>query len=76
MQNYSSRAGSQFYYLDIRSFEDKMTDLHAEYTQNPDMKVVYHKMKAKDIKVVVVQEKESNIERATLEEVSDEILTE
>lgn len=53
-----------------------MTDLHAEYTQNPDMKVVYHKMKAKDIKVVVVQEKESNIERATLEEVSDEILTE
>lgn len=68
--------GVQFYYPDIKPFQDKMADLHAEYTQDPDMKAVYDKIKAKGIEVAEAKEKESNVEETTSEEVSDEIVTE
>ena len=39
--------GVQFYYPDIKPFQEKMQDLHAEYTKDEDMKVVYDKIRAK-----------------------------
>ncbi|MBC5997287.1 TRAP transporter substrate-binding protein [Romboutsia ilealis] len=39
--------GVQFYYPDIKPFQDKMKDLHAEYTKDKDMKAVYDKIRAK-----------------------------
>ena len=68
--------GVEFYYPDIKPFQDKMADLHAEYTQDPDMKSVYDKIKAKGIEVAEAKEKESNIEETTSEEVLSETVTE
>ena len=39
--------GVNFYYPDIKPFQEKMKDLHNEYTQNPDMKAVFDKIRAK-----------------------------
>lgn len=39
--------GVQFYYPDIKPFQEKMKDLHAEYTKDEDMKAVYDKIRAK-----------------------------
>ena len=39
--------GVQFYYPDIKPFQEKMKDLHAEYTKDEDMKSVYDKIRAK-----------------------------
>ncbi|QJA10128.1 TRAP transporter substrate-binding protein [Romboutsia sp. CE17] len=39
--------GVQFYYPDIKPFQEKMKDLHAEYTQDESMKAVYDKIRQK-----------------------------
>lgn len=39
--------GVQFYYPDIKPFQEKMQDLHTEYTKDEDMKAVYDKIRAK-----------------------------
>lgn len=39
--------GVIFYYPEIKPFQEKMKNLHAEYTKKPEMKVVYDKIKAK-----------------------------
>ena len=66
----ATEMGVEFYYPDIKPFQDKMVDLHAEYTQDPDMKAVYDKIKAKGVEVAAAQEEASS------EEVSGETVTE
>ena len=39
--------GVKFYYPDIKPFQEKMSALHAEYTQDEDMKAVYDKIRKK-----------------------------
>lgn len=39
--------GVEFFYPDIKPFQEKMADLHAEYTQDPEMKIVYDQIRAK-----------------------------
>lgn len=39
--------GVKFYYPDIKPFQEKMADLHAEYTKKADMKKVYDEIRAK-----------------------------
>ena len=39
--------GVKFYYPDIKPFQEKMVSLHAEYTQEEDMKAVYDKIRKK-----------------------------
>ena len=39
--------GVQFYYPDIKPFQDKMKNLHAEYTKDENMKAVYDKIREK-----------------------------
>lgn len=45
--------GVQFYYPDIKPFQEKMKDLHAEYTKDEDMKAVYDKIRAKGDEILV-----------------------
>lgn len=71
----AAEMGVEFYYPDIKPFQDKMADLHAEYTQDPDMKAIYDKIKAKGAEVAAAQEKESNTEETVSEEVSNETVT-
>lgn len=39
--------GVTFYYPEIKPFQEKMKNLHAEYTKESEMKAVYDKIKAK-----------------------------
>lgn len=43
--------GVKFYYPEIKPFQEKMKDLHAEYTKEAEMKVIYEKIKAKGVEV-------------------------
>lgn len=43
----AAEMGVEFYYPEIKPFQDKMADLHAEYTKEPEMKAVYEAIRAK-----------------------------
>ncbi|WP_305305908.1 TRAP transporter substrate-binding protein DctP [Romboutsia ilealis] len=48
--------GVNFYYPDIKPFQEKMKDLHAEYTQDPDMKAIFDKIRAKGDEILARNE--------------------
>ena len=52
--------GVNFYYPDIKPFQEKMKDLHNEYTQNPEMKAVFDKIRAKGDEILARNEKKEN----------------
>lgn len=56
----AEKMGVEFYYPDVKPFQDKMADLHAEYTQDENMKVIYDKIKAKGIEVAKAKEYEED----------------
>ena len=56
----AEKMGVEFYYPDVKQFQDKMADLHAEYTQDENMKVIYDKIKAKGIEVAKAKEYEED----------------
>ncbi|MCR4943474.1 MAG: TRAP transporter substrate-binding protein [Clostridium sp.] len=43
--------GVKFYYPDIKPFQEKMEDLHKEYTKKPEMKKVYDQIREKGDKL-------------------------
>ena len=48
--------GVKFYYPDIKLFQEKMTDLHEEYTQEENMKKVYDQIRAKGDEIATDKE--------------------
>ena len=64
----AEKMGVEFYYPNVKRFQDKMADLHAEYTQDENMKVIYDKIKAKGIEVAKAKEYE---EDSVLEETEE-----
>lgn len=52
--------GVNFYYPDIKPFQEKMKDLHNEYTQDPEMKAVFDKIRAKGDEILARNEKKEN----------------
>ncbi|MGL5693697.1 MAG: TRAP transporter substrate-binding protein [Peptostreptococcaceae bacterium] len=52
--------GVQFYYPDIKPFQEKMVDLHKEYTQDESMKTVFDKIRAKGDEILAQKSKEEN----------------
>ena len=52
--------GVNFYYPDIKPFQEKMVDLHNEYTQNPEMKAVFDKIRAKGDEILARNENKEN----------------
>ncbi|MGL5329188.1 MAG: TRAP transporter substrate-binding protein [Peptostreptococcaceae bacterium] len=52
--------GVQFYYPDIKPFQEKMENLHKEYTQDESMKTVFDKIRAKGDEILAQKEKEEN----------------
>ena len=50
--------GVNFYYPDIKPFQEKMQELHKEYTKDADMKTVYDKIRAKGDEILARKEKE------------------
>ena len=49
--------GVNFYYPDIKPFQEKMQELHKEYTKDADMKEVYDKIRAKGDEILAKKEK-------------------
>lgn len=43
----AEKIGVNFYYPDIKPFQEKMNSLHAEYTQKENMKKIYDQIRAK-----------------------------
>ena len=56
--------GVNFYYPDIKPFQEKMKDLHNEYTQNPEMKAIFDKIRAKGDEILARNEKKESSEVA------------
>ena len=52
--------GVKFYYPDIKPFQEKMKNLHNEYTQDPKMKEVFDKIRAKGDEILAKNEKKEN----------------
>ena len=52
--------GVNFYYPDIKPFQEKMKDLHNEYTQDADMKAIFDKIRAKGDEILARNEKREN----------------
>lgn len=52
--------GVNFYYPDIKPFQEKMVDLHNEYTQDPEMKAVFDKIRAKGDEILARNENKEN----------------
>lgn len=50
--------GVQFYYPDIKPFQEKMKDLHAEYTKEESMKSMYDKIRAKGDQILAKKKSE------------------
>ncbi|MGL5313343.1 MAG: TRAP transporter substrate-binding protein [Peptostreptococcaceae bacterium] len=50
--------GVQFFYPDIKPFQDKMASLHAEYTQKDNMKKIYDQIRAKGDEIAAQKETE------------------
>ena len=51
--------GVQFYYPDIKPFQEKMKNLHAEYTKDESMKSMYDKIRAKGDEILAKKENEN-----------------
>ena len=49
--------GVNLYYPDIKPFQEKMKDLHNEYTKNPEMKAIFDKIRAKGDEILARNEK-------------------
>ena len=52
--------GVNFYYPDIKPFQEKMKDLHNEYTQDPEMKSIFDKIRSKGDEILARNEKKEN----------------
>lgn len=52
--------GVQFYYPDIKPFQEKMVNLHKEYTQDEGMKTVFDKIRAKGDEILAEKAKQEN----------------
>ncbi|MDY3001535.1 MAG: TRAP transporter substrate-binding protein [Romboutsia timonensis] len=52
--------GVQFYYPDIKPFQEKMKDLHNEYTQDANMKTIFDKIRAKGDEILARNENKEN----------------
>ena len=62
--------GVNFYYPDIKPFQEKMKDLHNEYTQDPEMKAVFDKIRAKGDEILTISENKENSNESSEEKVN------
>ena len=53
----AEKMGVKFYYPDIKPFQEKMKSLHNEYTQDPKMKAIFDKIRAKGDEILARNEK-------------------